>query len=309
MPDYDDNYDDNYNDEKYDDDNDPSYLPLDVNLKEEAFKSENGKTKKKTKKKRVKTEDGEEGYVRPKSSCTLCGKAITFSNTKNHFRAHHKKTCHLCFKNFESKEEVKNHVATDHVGKKPVRCGCCGLRSHYKRNLQKHVRDYHKDNPCCMAYDDAHMKMNHILEAHILFDCMFCDTTFSQEKDYIEHLKLEHNIQYNCDQCENYEISTVTQDQHRKRNHEDGKKYALAQYEKNKAQNHTCTICSKRFVTKSSLNSHIRYIHEKQKKPRYHCSMCEYSHCNKSGMYFNNTIIMSYDYSCLAQQVECRLFH
>ena len=138
MPDYD-NYDDNYNDDKYNDDNDPSYLPLDVNLKEEAFKSENGKTKKRTKKKRVKTEDGE-GYVRPKSSCTLCGKAITFSNTKNHFRAHHKKTCHLCFKNFESKEDVKNHVATDHVGKKPVRCGCCGLRSHYKRNLQKHVR-------------------------------------------------------------------------------------------------------------------------------------------------------------------------
>ena len=254
-------------------------------------------SEKKRVKKRVKTEDGE-GYVRPKSSCTLCGKAITFSNTKNHFRAHHKKTCHLCFKNFESKEDVKNHVATDHVGKKPVRCGCCGLRSHYKRNLQKHVRDYHKDNPCCMAYDDAHMKMNHILEAHILFDCMFCDTTFSQEKDYIEHLKLEHNIQYNCDQCENYEISTVTQDQHRKRNHEDGKKYALAQYEKNKAQNHTCTICSKRFVTKSSLNSHIRYIHEKQKKPRYHCSMCEYSHCNKSGTYFIN-IIMSYDYNCI----------
>ena len=111
--------------EPYPDDNyqdDPNYMPLNVDLKEEenanytnstnetVTKAKTGR-KPKSKVKRERKVD----YERPKHECQLCGKQVG-SNVKNHFRAHHKQTCHLCLKNFESKQAVADHISDEHTG-------------------------------------------------------------------------------------------------------------------------------------------------------------------------------------------------
>ena len=89
-------------------------------------------------------------WTPPKQECSICSKPIFKNNLPRHFRTFHENNCHICYKLFDSKDEVGNHISLDHqenkVKKIPyLSCAIChNWKTAWKSLMYNHITQSHK---------------------------------------------------------------------------------------------------------------------------------------------------------------------
>ena len=82
------------------------------------------------------------------------------------------------------------------------------------------------------------------------FECSICHLIFRQRHQFVSHIKIAHNKNFQCSIC-NRKFST----------HTVLKAHTNSVHFKSKP--HKCSICSYSSYFESNLNSHIQKVHEK----------------------------------------------
>lgn len=161
--------------------------------------------------------------------------------------------CLSCNKIFPTKKKLKNHIARIHKpdfkdGKdKRTICAYCGKILKGNNHLNFHI------------------KVKHLQLTK--YKCDLCD--FSSYGKYeirshliIHHLPLEARKQYPCDECNSILTTRMSLKIHKTHKHSDSRP-------------HYC-FCGKSFALKETLKSHIRNVHNGERKYK-----CPIKDCNK----------------------------
>lgn len=150
-----------------------------------------------------KTVHGKEFDMSFSAKCDHCG--LTFRNRV--FYARHKAklngmpTCYLCWKQFNSDEELTKHIDVDHFTDLPFVCEICKSRFVALKNLEHHIRTRHlNDKPFKCDICDHRTTRKDALEIHIRgthlgekpYECDVCGKRFSQRNDWRKH-GVKHN--------------------------------------------------------------------------------------------------------------------
>ncbi|CAG5043405.1 unnamed protein product [Parnassius apollo] len=164
----------------------------------------------------------------------------------------YKKACDVCFKSFDRIGDLKRHLI-EHVirstlAKNPVnkngtlimQCEVCRLETFSRVDKYKaHLRE--------------HAKLT-------LYQCTFCNKSFSDSSNFSKHKKV-HGVRYfQCDLCQRKFNSKKMITQH-------------MEYHKNNSPI-PCFYCDKEFHFESMLNKHIKCAHTKQMAARFRCKFC-----------------------------------
>ena len=209
-------------------------------------------------------------------NCSLCEERyLTLNGLNSHiFFSHERKVtdlgCSFCGKEFTMKQELKNHVATDHKEKK-YECSKCeaSYRSHL--SLLSHIEKVHEMKKyqcttCGEVFETITRLESHIALKHDrtkLFKCPSCNATYISKKVLDDHISFVHNKStgHLCPECgENF------QEKRRMKEH------ILVVHE---GKGFDCQFCNKTFSSGLSRQSHIRIIHEGRKPQPEKCSQCD----------------------------------
>jgi KRAB domain-containing zinc finger protein len=239
--------------------------------------------------------------------CSICGECyITLSGLNSHvFKVHERKLsavrCNYCGKDFENKENVKDHIVLEHQDKK-YHCFMCEASYLAQHSLQAHIDLVHEGKryqctECGEVFEtntklESHTVTKHdrnklfqcpkctniyvkktSLDAHIAFIhdkatghlCPECGENFQEKRKMKEHILTVHqSMRFACKDCGKTYGSSLTLRNHIKINHE-GIKPKKA----------TCTLCKKEFSSGRALKLHTDAVHEK-KRP-FTCHLCDSS--------------------------------
>ena len=243
----------------------------------------------------------------PMFNCSQCEeKYLSLNGIQKHvFFSHERKVtdlgCSFCGKEFTLKQELNNHIATDHKEKK-YECSKCEASYGSYRSLLSHIEKDHElkkyqCTTCGEVFESITKLESHIALKHDrtkLFKCHSCNASYLTKKKLDEHISFVHNKSsgHLCPQCgENF------QEKRRMKEHiivvHEGKGFDCQFCNKtfnstHSRQNHIkkihegwkpkpkkCSQCDKIFVTSSTLKIHTDTVHEK-KRP-YACHLCELS--------------------------------
>ena len=135
-------------------------------------------------------------------TCPICDKKLNIAISQ-HVRRRHKNNCQLCYKNFDTKEEVSSHVLSEHGGKKRepyISCAICNndWKTAWKMSFNNHIKTVHKDSLCCKGQSSKSNKYCHILEEHANFHCLLCENKLQKYRDLKAHMDSEHEMPYDC---------------------------------------------------------------------------------------------------------------
>lgn len=177
--------------------------------------------------------------------CAQCRESVTsWSQHQDHVDEAHdgvwKYACGVCGANFNSKDEVRSHRASEHDGKPMVKfCNLCGkyvtnLRVH---KLEKHANDKEKS-----------------------FYCDKCPKQFARERNLKSHQKI-HTYLHRCDICGKQATCAATLEAHIIRKHKDPSERPFK-----------CPHCEKAYIEKIKLDDHMN--RHTGNKP-YTCSFCD----------------------------------
>lgn len=130
--------------------------------------------------------------------CDHCG--LTFRNrvfyAKHCAKLREKPTCYLCWRAFETQDDLKTHIHEEHVDDLPFVCQTCNNRFVTLRQLSDHIRSRHefirpfKCDYCQHASVRKDSLEVHIRSCHLMqkpFKCDLCDKAFSQSSDVRKH--------------------------------------------------------------------------------------------------------------------------
>ena len=115
--------------------------------------------------------------------------------------------CSFCGKEFTSKQEVKNHILTDHKEKK-YECSKCEASYRSEMSLQYHIESVHeKKKPHKCSICDASFAAKHALASHVkvvhdklkLFSCSLCNHDFSRNYHLKTHMAQVHKTKQEID--------------------------------------------------------------------------------------------------------------
>ena len=215
-------------------------------------------------------------------NCSLCEQRYpTLSGLNSHiFKSHERKlsdlVCLFCGKDFTLKQELEDHIATDHKEKK-YECSKCeaSFRGHIAliTHIEKvHERKKHQCSTCGEVFESMMRLESHIAQKHDrtkLFQCPSCNASYISKKALDGHISFVHDKStgHLCPECgENFKEKRGMKD------------HILAVHE---GKRFDCQFCNKTFHSILTMQSHIRNIHEGRKPKPEKCSLCDKIFVNK----------------------------
>ena len=132
----------------------------------------------------------EEISVNDHSQNTSVGRSLTFK-------------CYFCAVRFIQFEDLKQHIGTEHEGKKPHNCSLCNSSFILKAQLSRHFKNVHekyrphKCSVCDKGFSEARGLSHHIAHVHEgkkLYSCPICDDGFDTKILMKNHLWDAHEI-------------------------------------------------------------------------------------------------------------------
>ena len=243
----------------YDDD-------LDVKMKVEDFETYEPKNSKKKTSNNKKTKS----MNNKKVDCSICNHSCSKKgNLQRHVKTNHVQNCHLCYEYFDSQDELTSHISSEHKreeNKLNLSCAICDWKTGWRRSLLSHITTTHKDLHCCKVYDNTIQLHDHILENHAKFHCLICaEAKFSNYENLKEHMKSEHNMEYQCPTCRIFYPSDSELGSHRASKHP---------FIKKKKFMRICNICQAEYKSYMGLRNHKETVHENKPKPSWFCPTC-----------------------------------
>lgn len=228
-----------------------------------------------------------------KHACQKCRSRFKIKKAlQNHLENHHEGTvkCRTCSESFCSKPKLQQHILMVHEKayrelnpdevKQETKCCACNeefkseadLLSHCQIHLNtftKLVCDHRAMPPKTFEIFLAHCKYSVKPRTH---ECLRCKRIFAFDSKFMIHVnghKRDGNERkVKCDKCGS-KFRTLTE---------------LDVHEKVKHQLETlfiCPICAKSMGSKTSLDNHIKYIHNRDKMNKFGCKICSMKFPNR----------------------------
>lgn len=181
--------------------------------------------------------------------------------------------CDLCGKmDFTSRSRLKSHRAT-HSKERNFVCPTCNAAFKTSNCLKNHMR-LHSNifffcDLCPSKFKGKHELRCHVDAIHLMrkdYKCHLCGKAFSRDKTLRQHI-IYHNNQRNvtCEICGFKTINRPKLQRHMKSHTGE--------------RNYSCTICFKKFLYSYNVSSHIRHVHNNEKRPatdetKLTCHLC-----------------------------------
>ncbi|CAB3258314.1 unnamed protein product [Arctia plantaginis] len=201
-------------------------------------------------------------------------------NKRNHYNF--KKVpfkCNSCVLGFTRKETFDKHMAKKHdesIG--PHKCDICEVRFASKMSVANHRLRHYSCYRCRLCkYDTTelwsalnHCKMKHKRDRLDSIHCTQCDTVVKTAEELEEHIQLEHSL--HCNEC-----GVRFKGKNTLRNH---MKRGLHSSVVTDKRNYICDVCTRTFVTKSRLESHMAGHNTSLAKKLSYCHACKVQYKN-----------------------------
>ncbi|CAK1583067.1 unnamed protein product [Parnassius mnemosyne] len=164
----------------------------------------------------------------------------------------YRKACNICLKSFDRIGDLKRHLI-EHVirstlAKNPVnKNGTLNIQCEVCRTETFSKVDRYK----------AHLRVHAKLT---LYQCTFCNKSFSDSSNFSKHKKIHGTSYFQCDLCQRKFNSKKMITQH-------------MEYHNNNSPI-PCFYCDKEFHFESMLNKHIKCAHTKEMSTRFRCRFC-----------------------------------
>jgi len=156
-------------------------------------------------------------------------------------------------------------------------------------NLKYHYMTYHSQPEdleyackCC----EMKFPIEVLLKAHNKihdseYGCPYCGKRFEskagRQRHEKSHKKVLEEEKYQCQFCDRKYTSKYNGKAHEKRMHDSNSKY----------HTHTCSICSKSFVFKTLLQTHMKVHTQDENHANYECDLCKKTFKTESGIRFH----------------------
>ena len=196
-----------------------------------------------------------------RKDCSLCGESVWKNKMPVHVKTYHEQNCHLCYKFFETEDELTSHISSEHHREKKkshLSCAICeNWKTGWKTLFHRHITTSHKDLLCCKDYEDTKQLYNHIFENHANFHCLICEAAvFHNYENLKEHMKLKHDMEYQCPTCHLFFESDSELGSHR------STKHLFAKNQTPKKDKYNCNICQAEYKSYPGLKKHKETVHE-----------------------------------------------
>ncbi|XP_035712468.1 zinc finger protein 25-like isoform X2 [Folsomia candida] len=185
------------------------------------------------------------------------GKKWECSKCSKTFKTNTKLTRHMVTHDPDAKVTCEKHIDTGHGTMDRPRFPCtfpaCEKAYLIKGHLSRHINTKHAENP-------------------VIFPCTLCIKEFKTKFELEVHI-LTHTTEkpYNCATCGR----SFAQKPHLKR-------HEKTHLEKSTRDRSKCHICPQTFVTRVSLQCHVRIVHENQRN--FPCKLCDKRCSNSTGL-------------------------
>ena len=235
-----------------------------------------------------------------KHFCFECDKSYNYrENLKDHIASQHrgiKQMCNQCGKYFWAKKALKKHTLTVHDGLKKFECKTCKKTFSQKGNLNTHIKVWKHFQEKTIVASNADALINDIQskngpnDVEKIFECDACEESFADKSELGNHLSTVHNFNNKCNVCEKElndfkELKIHFDLAHSKK--EIPGKDTSEENKGTKSSKHECKQCKKLFATIPSLKRHNDSIHKGIK--RYKCDSCQLAYSDKRTLQNHNS--------------------
>jgi transcription elongation factor Elf1 len=181
--------------------------------------------------------------------------------------------CDICSKkDFQSRSRLKTHRLI-HTNERNFICGTCDASFKTMNCLKNHMRlhnnIFYYCDLCPSKFKGKHELRCHIDAVHLLkkdFVCKICGKAFSRDKTLRQHMMYHiNNRNVTCEICGYKTINRPKMTRHMKSHTGE--------------RNYSCPICGKKFLYSYNVSSHIRHVHNHEKRPttneeKLTCQIC-----------------------------------
>ena len=171
--------------------------------------------------------------------------------------------CDSCYADFESKEQLSEHIMLVHENKKQKPVEIIDLSD---EKASKNLKENKSEN-----IDRNLSELNQEEESRI---CKICSTEFPTAKRLKKHISSVHEekkFAHKCFICNEKFLSKQSVEEHMTKVHEE-KKFA-----------HKCFICKEKLSSKQKVEEHIKLVHE-EKKFAHKCFICNENFSSKQSV-------------------------